>query len=280
MKILHSQNQINGKSRGVYLTKSRHSNRGRNLVVSIFLSLFHSNFLISTLHIIPNLSHKAVYLKAVFILRDVRLITLIAIKDTQLKVEEKSPLSDSLNSERSFKELIPTILVRSLQLSSKECRYIFINNLSVLNNVSVVNTIDDTSPPLDFQFVVESVLREGVEQASDDFMIGCGCRKDNGRNMGCEYLSCSCLDDLVNSEGKKQFPYSQAKFNTACLRDAFIKGRNHIYECNKKCNCNNNCKNRVVQHGRTVGLEIFKTTNRGWGTFEKCYMCHELSASY
>lgn len=111
-------------------------------------------------------------------------------------------------------------------------------------------------------------------------MIGCKCRKDNGRQMGCEYLSCECLDDLVVSEGKKQFPYSQAKFNTACLRDAFLKGRNHIYECNKRCNCGNNCKNRVVQHGRKVGLEIFKTTNRGWGTYERHYMYHKSSILY
>lgn len=128
--------------------------------------------------------------------------------------------------------------------------------------------MDDTSPPLDFQFVTKSVLREDVEVVEEDFMIGCKCRKDNGRQMGCEYLQCECLYDSVNSEGKKAFPYSQAKFNTACLRDAFIKGRNHIYECNKLCNCGSNCKNRVVQHGRKVGLEIFKTTNRGWGTFE------------
>ena len=87
--------------------------------------------------------------------------------------------------------------------------------------------------------------------------------------MGCEYLSCECLDDSVNSEGKKAFPYSQAKFNAACLRDVFIRGRNHIYECNPLCNCGDNCKNRVVQHGRKVGLEIFKTTNRGWGTLKR-----------
>ena len=143
--------------------------------------------------------------------------------------------------------------------------------------MSVVNTIDDTSPPLEFQFVTENVLGSGVEQVAEDFMNGCTCRKDNGRNMGCEYLSCSCLDDLINSEGKKQFPYSQAKFNTECLRDAFIRGRNHIYECNKNCNCNSNCKNRVVQHGRKVGLEIFKTTNRGWGRSEKCCVYYVLS---
>ena len=117
--------------------------------------------------------------------------------------------------------------------------------------------------------MTENVLRDGVEQVSKEFMNGCKCRKDNGRHMGCEYLYCECLDDLVNSEGKKQFPYSQARFTTGCLRDAFINGRNHIYECNSLCNCGSNCKNRVVQHGRKVGLEIFKTTNRGWGTSKK-----------
>ena len=236
--------------------------------------------MISTLYTNSDLGYKAVHLEAVFESKDIRLIISIAIKSIRLKIGEKSPLSDSSNSKSSSQKLTPTIIIPPPQLSPKERRSIFIENLSVLNNVSIVNMIDDTSPPLDFQFVVENVLRDGVEQASDDFMIGCGCRKDNGRNMGCEYLSCSCLDDVINSEGKKQFPYSQAKFNTACLRDAFIKGRNHIYECNKKCNCNKNCKNRVVQHGRTVGLEIFKTTNRGWGTFEKCRLCHEPSTLY
>ena len=275
MKTPKRQNRLGGKNQGVRLSKQGLSNQERNQVIS--LSLSHSIFIIAKLYTISDLSYKAVYLEAVFGSKDIRLIVSIAIKYQRSKIIEKSPLSDSSNLQSSSRKLTPTIIVPSPQLSSKERRYIFIQNLSVLNNVSVVNTIDNTSPPLDFQFVIENVLRDGVEQASDDFMIGCGCRKDNGRNMGCEYLYCSCLDDLINSEGKKQFPYSQAKFNTACLRDAFIKGRNHIYECNKKCNCGNNCKNRVVQHGRTVGLEIFKTTNRGWGTFEKCHVCYELS---
>lgn len=240
------------------------------------LSLCHSNFTALTLHIISNPSYKDVYFKAVFESKDDRLIALIDSKSIRSKTVEKSPLSDLSNPKSSLHNSNPAIIVPSLQLSPKERRDLFTRNLSVLQNVSVVNAIDDTSPPLDFQFVIENIFRDGVEQASDDFMSGCGCRKDNGRNMGCEYLYCTCLDDLVNSEGKKQFPYSQAKVNTACLRDAFIKGRNHIYECNKKCNCGNNCKNRVVQHGRTVGLQIFKTINRGWGTFEKCHICYKL----
>ena len=97
-------------------------------------------------------------------------------------------------------------------------------------------------------------------------MSGCDCRKDNGRNIGCEYLSCECLDDsALNSEGKRVFPYSASKFDFGCLRAFYLENRHHIYECNSLCNCESNCKNRVVQHGRTVSLQIFKTINRGWG---------------
>ena len=39
-----------------------------------------------------------------------------------------------------------------------------------------------------------------------------------------------------------------------------------MYECNSKCSCNlNTCYNRVVQHGLTVRLELFKTELKGWG---------------
>ena len=36
-------------------------------------------------------------------------------------------------------------------------------------------------------------------------------------------------------------------------------------ECNKYCTCGPNCRNRVVQKGRKVVLEIFKTDDKGWG---------------
>ena len=97
-------------------------------------------------------------------------------------------------------------------------------------------------------------------------MSGCTCRKENGRHIGCEYLYCECLDDsALNDDGKRVFPYSASKADYGCLRDFYLKARHHIYECNQLCNCESNCKNRVVQHGRTVPLQIFKTKNRGWG---------------
>ncbi|EIN14044.1 SET domain-containing protein [Punctularia strigosozonata HHB-11173 SS5] len=40
-----------------------------------------------------------------------------------------------------------------------------------------------------------------------------------------------------------------------------------IFECNYRCACYDECKNRVVQHGRKVALNIMKTPRKGWGVF-------------
>ncbi len=59
-------------------------------------------------------------------------------------------------------------------------------NLSVLKGpkVKIINAIDQTSPPVDFAFINENVVGEGVEKVPEEFMIGCQCKKDNGRNIG------------------------------------------------------------------------------------------------
>lgn len=132
--------------------------------------------------------------------------------------------------------------------------------------VTVFNDIDHTSPPSKFRFINKNVLDEGVIPASPEWVAGCNCRKDNGRHMGCEHLSCGCVQfSDPDDNGRLHFPYSGAAHNSGCLRGVYLKLRNHIYECNDKCNCDNNCKNRLVQHGRQIPLEIFKTRDRGWG---------------
>ena len=177
----------------------------------------------------------------------------------------RSPYSRGASPQR------PTSAVSAVQIGPPQpspaiCREIFLTNLSVLRGVTIVNTVDDSSPPLDFKFIEENLIGKGVYRATDEFMSGCTCRKDNGRQIGCEYLACECLGDSITSkEGKKCFPYSAASKDPGCLRSFYLQGGFHIFECNKKCNCESNCKNRVVQHGRTVPLEIFKTSNRGWG---------------
>ena len=133
--------------------------------------------------------------------------------------------------------------------------------------MTLFNDVDNSSPPTSFRFINQSELGQGVTRTTDEWMSGCACRKDNGRNIGCEYLSCECLgDSALNPEtGKRVFPYAAGKHDFGCLRDFYLESRHHIYECNKICNCEANCKNRLVQRGKTVPLEIFKTVNRGWG---------------
>ncbi|KAL8677672.1 MAG: hypothetical protein Q9186_005934, partial [Xanthomendoza sp. 1 TL-2023] len=135
--------------------------------------------------------------------------------------------------------------------------------------VTVVNEVDESSPSTTFQFVHKSIHGDGVEQVTEEIMIGCRCHKDNGRNIGCEYLYCECLEDsALDGHGKRVFPYGAGKKDTGCLRNFYLESRYHIYECNRKCNCESHCKNRKVQHGRKIPLEIFKTKNRGWGIGE------------
>uniref|UniRef100_A0A0K8VPM3 Histone-lysine N-methyltransferase eggless n=2 Tax=Bactrocera latifrons TaxID=174628 RepID=A0A0K8VPM3_BACLA len=38
-----------------------------------------------------------------------------------------------------------------------------------------------------------------------------------------------------------------------------------IYECNSRCKCKANCLNRVAQQNLAMKLQVFKTSNRGWG---------------
>ena len=51
-----------------------------------------------------------------------------------------------------------------------------------------------------------------------------------------------------------------------CLRGKVLESRHPIYECHASCACSEDCINRVVDRGRKIPLQIFKTRNgRGWG---------------
>ncbi|KAL8929904.1 MAG: hypothetical protein Q9208_001048 [Pyrenodesmia sp. 3 TL-2023] len=155
----------------------------------------------------------------------------------------------------------PAIIIPTSQSAIAQ-RAGFLAKLAELDGprVNVVNEVDESTPSIEFKFVNESILGKGVSKATDEVMIGCDCRKE------CGSLECRCLEDSAhNKNGKKVFPYGKGKKDTRCLRPFYLESRHHIYECNANCDCNDECKNRNVQHGRRVKLEIFKTRNRGWG---------------
>ena len=141
--------------------------------------------------------------------------------------------------------------------------------------VTLFNNIDDSTPPTNFQFIDQYVFGPGTKRVDKEFRSGCTCYQDS-REAGCSSLSCECLEDTaIGGNGKSDgFAYYGSGPKTGLLRYKYLKTRNAIYECNELCSCNDNCKSRVVQKGRQIPLDIFKTRNRGWG--KPCHLVHLL----
>lgn len=120
---------------------------------------------------------------------------------------------------------------------------------------------------MNFNFIDDYVFSLGTHRLDKEFQSGCDCRPDNGRQMGCEYLYCDCLEDAAKDDfgNPRGFPYYATAPRKGCLREFYLDSRYPIYECNELCTCRDNCKNKVVQKGRQIPLEIFKTGNRGFG---------------
>ena len=179
-------------------------------------------------------------------------------------------------------------------------RRAFERKLKSVPKLSLVNKIDTSTPSLDFKFVTEYVLRDGVHPPDQATILGCEkpCRPNMGQNIGCEYPRlCSCLEyaavnesvlkqddpqlyleyirrkkarELIDTTGlPKRFPYQKLKDpNLPQILVQFYRDERYpIYECNVNCRCGPICKSRVVQKGREVPLTIFKTPNRGWGVY-------------
>jgi [histone H3]-lysine9 N-trimethyltransferase SUV39H len=130
-----------------------------------------------------------------------------------------------------------------------------------------VNTVDDEGPPDDFKFIEQYDFTKGTNDTDPNALYGCECLHDNDGDIGCENESCECLADCGTDEDGQPlgFPYATNGDKEGCLLPKYLDHRHVVYECNKLCSCGDQCKNKVVQRGRTVKLEIFKTEARGWG---------------
>ena len=131
----------------------------------------------------------------------------------------------------------------------------FVAKLNALKGpeVQLVNEVDRTpSPPTDFEFIAELRMSADVPPYDSDFVFGCECPES-----GCvDEEGCGCLADFQ----VKQFAYNR---HGRVVRDSEVA----IVECNSKCSCGPDCSNRVVQNGRKIKLQIFKTEKKGWGGF-------------
>lgn len=61
--------------------------------------------------------------------------------------------------------------------------------------------------------------------------------------------------------------------NEGCLTDRMLRweARDSIYECHGGCACADSCSNRVVERGRKVPLNVFKTEKTGYGLYLPYY---------
>ncbi|EMR09296.1 hypothetical protein PNEG_02256 [Pneumocystis murina B123] len=152
------------------------------------------------------------------------------------------------------KYIIKSKLNFTRPLSVRNNRKIFLEKLDMLLGppVFLINEIDSDLSPIDFEFITSYKYGVGIEPRNPLFISGCSCPKD-----GCDLNnpgSCQCLEDS-NNKSFSYDEYGRVRRNTTSI----------IYECNENCDCGINCPNRVVQRGRKIPLNIFKTKHKGWG---------------
>ncbi|KAK7398359.1 hypothetical protein QQX98_012253 [Neonectria punicea] len=134
--------------------------------------------------------------------------------------------------------------------------------------ITVVNEVN-TEILKDFRFIDSNVLGHGVEPA--------------------EFTGCLCLADLEDEENddddggdgmdldgprtsRKAYAYHTRGSKAGLLRSRLLDSKVPIYECHQGCACSVNCPNRVVERGRTIPLQIFRTPDRGWGVRSPDYI--------
>ncbi|KAL2127138.1 hypothetical protein VTI74DRAFT_11269 [Chaetomium olivicolor] len=138
--------------------------------------------------------------------------------------------------------------------------------------ITIVNEVDDKVLNPDFRFIDHSIISEDVPVAEAAFRAGCECENDED----CMYDTCHCLDEVgpdsdeedyasYPKQRRKRFAYYSSGAKAGLLRSRILQTRDPIYECHELCRCSLDCPNRVVQRGRTVPLQIFRTEDRGWG---------------
>ncbi|XP_068146589.1 histone-lysine N-methyltransferase eggless [Drosophila tropicalis] len=125
--------------------------------------------------------------------------------------------------------------------------------------IPLVNYYDNTLPP-PCTYAKQRIPTEGVHlNLDEEFLVGCDCEDDCSDKSKC---SCWQLTVAGVKYCNSTKPIEEIGYQYKRLHEHVPTG---IYECNSRCKCKMNCLNRVVQHSLEMKLQVFKTSNRGWG---------------
>uniref|UniRef100_A0A3B4B7B1 Euchromatic histone-lysine N-methyltransferase 2 n=1 Tax=Periophthalmus magnuspinnatus TaxID=409849 RepID=A0A3B4B7B1_9GOBI len=117
--------------------------------------------------------------------------------------------------------------------------------------IPCVNSVDDEGCPSDYKYVSENCETSAMNiDRNITHLQHCSCTDDcSSSNCLCGQLSIRCWYDkdqrLLQEFNKIEPPL--------------------IFECNVACSCYRTCKNRVVQAGIKVRLQLYRTEKMGWG---------------
>lgn len=103
-----------------------------------------------------------------------------------------------------------------------------------------------------------------VLQYTPDHVAGPGADTDPSEITfpGCTCLSGPCVPGTCSCVRQEE-NYDE----DACLRGLGSAAgcAQPVFECNALCPCPGHCRNRVVQRGLQLPLQVFRTADRGWG---------------
>lgn len=117
--------------------------------------------------------------------------------------------------------------------------------------IPCVNGVDEELTPDDYKYVSENCETSAMSiDRNITHLQNCSCLDDcSSSNCLCGQLSIRCWYDkdgrLLQEFNKIEPPL--------------------IFECNQACACWQTCKNRVVQSGIKVRLQLYRTAKMGWG---------------
>ncbi|XP_061529145.1 histone-lysine N-methyltransferase EHMT1a isoform X3 [Phycodurus eques] len=106
--------------------------------------------------------------------------------------------------------------------------------------INCVNAVDNEPYPGNFKYIPDNCVTSPVNIDKDiTHLQHCSCTDD------CSSSTCTC-----------------GQLSLQCWYDSDPPV---LFECNHACSCWRTCKNRVVQNGLRIRLQLFRTEKMGWG---------------
>ncbi|XP_059404272.1 histone-lysine N-methyltransferase EHMT1-like isoform X1 [Carassius carassius] len=117
--------------------------------------------------------------------------------------------------------------------------------------VTCVNGVDHEPCPSNFKYVPENCFTSQVNiDENITHLQHCSCKDDCASSSCiCGQLSMRCWYD---KDGR-------------LLKEMCRDDPPFLFECNHACSCWRTCRNRVIQNGLRVRLQVFRTERMGWG---------------